>query len=317
MAITSFSLDASADGLKLAGLVSVPDKTDSAPRAVVQLVHGMCEHKERYISLMEYFSSNGLVCVIHDHRGHGASVKQPEDLGYLYDGGWQAMVEDVRVVNDWIRTQYPDLKIILYGHSMGSMVVRSFLKKYDTRIAALLVSGCPVDNPAKGVGKGLAWCFGRWKGWHYRPKLLQQMSFGAYNKPFKDEGWPAAWVCSDPETLKAYHEDSLCQYVFTANGFYNLLGLMQDCYSRKGWGVSNPDIHIHFMSGEQDPCRGSDTQFRRAARLLVEVGYHNVTAQVYPHMRHEIHNETRRERVWSDLLNFIDNTLSTHAQDLL
>jgi alpha-beta hydrolase superfamily lysophospholipase len=309
MAITSFSLDASADGLKLEGLLSLPDTGTPAPRGIIQMVHGMCEHKERYIPLMEFFTAHGLICVIHDNRGHGASVKSPEDLGYMYDGGWQAMVEDVRVVNDWIHAQYPDLKIILYGHSMGSMIVRSFIKKYDDRIAALIVSGCPVDNPAKAAGKAMAWAFGRSKGWHYRPQLLQKMSFGAYSKPFIAEDGPMGWVCSNPDILKSYSEDPLCQYVFTANGFYNLLGLMQDCYSRKGWSVNNPGLPIHFMSGEQDPCRGSDAQFRKAVRLLPEVGYYNVTAQVYPDMRHEIHNETGCERVWNDLLFFIDNTL--------
>lgn len=309
MAFNAFSLDASADGLKLACLQSVPDAALGAPRGVIQLVHGMCEHKERYIPLMEFLSGKGLICVIHDNRGHGASVKTPDDLGFMYDGGWLAMVEDVRVVNDWIRTQYPDLKVILYGHSMGSMIVRSFIKRYDDHVAALLVSGCPVDNPAKAAGKALANFFGRTKGWHYRPELLQKMSFGAYNKPFAGEG-PNAWVCSNPEILKSYSEDPLCQYIFTANGFYNLLGLMQDCYSRKGWVVKNPSLHIHFMSGEEDPCRGSDSQFRKAVRLLPEVGYHNVTAQVYPAMRHEIHNEIGSQRVWDDLLHFIDNTLN-------
>ena len=123
MAINSFTLDASAEGLTLAALESVPDATGAAPRGVIQLVHGMCEHKERYVPLMEFFSAHGLVCVIHDNRGHGASVKSPDDLGYMYDGGWQALVEDVRVVNDWIHARYPDLKVILYGHSMGSMIV--------------------------------------------------------------------------------------------------------------------------------------------------------------------------------------------------
>jgi len=309
MALESFSLDASADGLELAGLLSIPDKRDNAPRGIVQLVHGMCEHKERYIPLMEFLTSHGLVCVIHDHRGHGASVKSPEDLGYMYDGGWRAMVEDVRVVNDWIKTKYPGLKLVLYGHSMGSMVVRSFAKRYDDRIDALVVSGCPVDNPAKAAGKAMAWCFGHLKGWHYRPALLQKMSFGAYNKPFADEGWKAAWVCSDPDALKAYHDDPLCQYVFTANGFYNLMGVMQDCYGAKGWAMKNPALPIHFMSGEQDPCRGTDAQFHKALQLLAQVGYTQVTAQVYPQMRHEIHNETLRGRVWDDLLLFINQSL--------
>ena len=59
MAINAFSLDASADGLKLACLQSVPDAKAGAPRGVIQLVHGMCEHKERYIALMEFWSTNG------------------------------------------------------------------------------------------------------------------------------------------------------------------------------------------------------------------------------------------------------------------
>ena len=214
--------------------------------------------------------------MIHDHRGHGASVKSPEDLGYMYEGGWKAMVEDVRVVNDWIHDQYPDLKVILYGHSMGSMVVRSFVKQYDDRISALLVSGCPVDNPAKGAGKALAWLFGQQKGWHFRPALLQKMSFGAYNKPFADEGWAAAWVCSDPETLKDYHADPLCQYVFTANGFYNLMGLMQGKilsfpetrhFRVSSISFSAPDMRVN-VDGEIIPEKRVDARVLPGALMI-------------------------------------------------
>lgn len=293
------TLPASADGLPLAMLVSVPD---AAPRGVVQLVHGMCEHKERYIPFMEFLTAKGYVCVIHDHRGHGASVKSPEDLGYLYDGGWLAMVEDVRVVSDWIREQWPGLDYTLFGHSMGSMVVRSFAKRYDDRLDRLFVCGCPSDNPAKGAGKMLAGMIGRLRGWHYRPKLLQAMSFGSFNKPFEQEGWPAAWVCSDPDTLKAYHADPLCAYQFTANGFYNLMGLMEDCYSAKGWKLSRPEMPVYFISGAEDPCRVSDQALEQAADLMRQAGYKHVDLKLYPGMRHEILNETDRQQVWNDIL---------------
>ncbi len=293
------TLPASVDDLQLAMLVCVPD---TAPRGVVQLVHGMCEHKERYIPFMEWLTERGYVCVIHDHRGHGASVKAPEDLGFLYSGGWQAMVEDVRVVSDWILEQYPDLPYTLFGHSMGSMVVRSFAKRYDDRLDRLFVCGCPSDNPAKGVGKALADLTGRLRGWHFRPRFLQQMSFGAYNKPFAAEGWPAAWVCSDPDTLKAYHADPLCQYRFTANGFSGLLGLMKDCYSAKGWKVSNPDLPVHFISGAEDPCRVSDKALEQAVEKMRKLGYTHVDLKLYPGMRHEILNETGRLTVWNDIL---------------
>lgn len=304
MAIKHFSVAASADGLELAGLVAEPD--EGQPKAVVQMVHGMCEHKERYEPLMKYLAASGFACVIHDHRGHGASVRNEKDLGYLYKGGWQALVEDIRVVNDWIRNQFPDRKIILFGHSMGSLAVRSFAKRFDDRIAALIVCGCPSDNPAKGVGKTLAACIGRLKGWHYRSKLLQTLTLGAYDKPFAAEKTHAAWVCSDPETLKAYNADPLCQFVFTANGFYNLMGLMQDCYSPKGWVMHNPALPVYFISGEQDPCRGSDKAFNDAVEKMRQVGYTTVTSHLYPGMRHEIHNETRRAEVWQDILAFVE-----------
>ena len=297
------TLPASADGLDLAMLVSVPEGT---PRGVVQLVHGMCEHKERYVPFAEFLTANGYACVIHDHRGHGASVKSAEDLGYFYDGGWQALVEDIRVVCDWARAQWPGLDYTLFGHSMGSLAVRSFAKRYDGRIDRLFVCGCPSDNPAKGLGKALAGLFGRIRGWHYRPKLMQQMSVGAYNKPFKDEGWPAAWVCSDPDTLKAYHADPLCAYRFTANGFYGLLGLMQDCYDPKGWVVSRPELPVHFISGAEDPCRVSDEALAQAAELMRRVGYRHVDVKLYPGMRHEILNETDRQTVWNDVLEALE-----------
>ena len=151
----SLNLPASADDLTLSLLVSVPEGT---PRGVFQLVHGMCEHKERYIPFMEFLTAHGYVCVIHDQRGHGASVKSVQDLGYLYEGGWRAMVEDVRVVCDWAQQEYPGLDYTLFGHSMGSMTVRSFAKRYDNDVTVPeLGKGGAVadDGPAHKFVNGL------------------------------------------------------------------------------------------------------------------------------------------------------------------
>ena len=304
MAIRSFNLAASADGLQLAILVATPE--DGEPKAVVQFVHGMCEHKERYEQTMSFLAQHGYACVIHDHRGHGASVHQENDLGFMYKGGWRALVDDVHVVNQWIHQHFPGCKVILFGHSMGAMVVRSFAKRYDDCIDALVVCGTPADNPVKGMGKALAWTIGATRGWRSRPQLLHRITLGAYNKPFETEGWPAAWVCSDPDVLKDYHADPLCQYVFTANGFYHLMGLMEDCYAKKGWQLARPSLPVWFISGAQDPCRGSDAQFQAAVEHMRKLGYQHVTSRLYPDMRHEILNETRRQEVWDDLLRFIE-----------
>lgn len=289
------------DGLKLSFIYAEPA---AAPRGIVQIAHGMCEHKERYIPLMEFLCRNGFAVVCNDHRGHGASVKCAEDLGYMGKDGWLALVEDLRAVTLWANDRWPGIPLTLFGHSMGSMVVRSYAKRYDSLIDSLIVCGCPSDNPAKGAGILLAKMIGRIKGWHHRPSILQKMSFGAYNKPFENEGWASAWVCSDPEILKAYHADPLCQYIFTADGFLNLLLLMKDCYSTD-WKALSPALPVHFISGGEDPCRVDDKALGKAVQAMKDRGYKQVSLKIYPGLRHEIHNETARQEVWNDILSYL------------
>lgn len=297
-----FSLAASSDGINLSVASFEPDNIQEA-KGIFQIVHGMVEHKERYNPLIEYLVDNGYICVIHDHRGHGASVNEENELGYMGKGGWKAMVEDVKIVGDWARKTYGEKEFTMFGHSMGSMVVRSYIKRYDSTIDRLFVCGCPSDNPAKGLGRALAWILGTFGGWHRRPELLQKISFNGYNNMFKDEEkeFSKAWVCSERKILEEYHNDPLCSFIFTTNGFYNLFSLMADCYGAKGWVVTRPDLPIHFISGGEDPCRRSDEAFHAAVEFLRERGYSHVTEKLYPGMRHQIHTETDKDIVWNDI----------------
>ncbi len=295
----TLKLKSPADGLELSVLVR---EAEGGTGSTVQLVHGMCEHKERYIPFMDFLAAHGYTCVIHDHRGHGASVKDPADLGYMYGGGWKAMVEDIGAVAEWTASAFPGRRRNLLGHSMGSMAVRSFTKRHDDMIDNLFVVGSPSDNPAKGAGRFLAGCISLFRGSRHRPALLQKLSFGSYNKPFRDEGWHSAWVCSDKSILEEYHNDPLCQFRFTANGFSNLMGLMQDCYSPRGWKMANPGLPVHFLSGADDPCMISEKDMMKAVGLMKKVGYASAEVRLYPGMRHEILNENGKETVWNDIL---------------
>lgn len=303
-----FTIKSSVDALDLAVAVGMPE---CEPKGIFQISHGMCEHKERYYPFMEWLAEKGYICIINDHRGHGASVKSPDDLGFMYEGGWQALVEDLKAVGDWARIQFPKLPFTLFGHSMGSLAVRSYAKRYDGTIDRLIVCGSPSDNPAKGVGKALAAGIGAFCGSHHRPNLIQKMSFGAFNKPFEGEvsatgrHYHSAWVCSNKDILDEYHKDPLCQYVFTANGFKNLMGMMQDCYSKKGWALENTGIPVHFISGAEDPCRTTDKDFFKAVDFMKNIGYAGASGKLYPGMRHEILNETDRMTVWSDILSML------------
>lgn len=303
---TSHILDSRHGGVRISVMMSVPEGT---PKAVVQIVHGMCEYKERYTPFIDYLTDKGYVCVIHDHRGHGKSAATEEDLGFFGPKGEIALIDDIKVVNEWISEQYPGLKIILFGHSMGSMGVRSYIKRHDDTVAGLIVCGSPSKNPLASLGRMLASLFGWINGKHSRPKLLQSLSFGAFNKKFRHE-MDNAWICSDQEVVKAYNKDPLCNYQFTADGFRALSSLMMDAYSPKGWKKSSPDLPVLFIAGEDDPCIVSKERFDKAVNFIRKAGYTDVQSKTYPGMRHEILNEKDKETVWKDVLSFIEKCIS-------
>ena len=317
------TLVSTADRLEISVLIcrpggnasSSPGNTAGKPKGIIQLVHGMCEHKERYVPFMEFMADNGYASIIHDHRGHGESVRSIDDLGYFYEGGYMAMIEDVRAVTlmaceefsrpeTRMNKESAGLPLILLGHSMGSMAVRSFSKRYDNLIDGLVVCGSPSYNPGLSVGKALAKGYRAIMGERHRPSLIQSIAFGTFNRRFRNEKSSNAWICSDPEIVSAYDADPHCNFQFTTDGFINLFSLMQDAYDIKDWHKTSPDLPVLFISGEDDPCRINDRRFRLAVEKMKEAGYRNVQAKTYPGMRHEILNETGKEEVWNDILAF-------------
>ena len=269
--------------------VSVYTPEECVPiKAVIQLVHGMCEYKERYMPFMQYLTKNGYIAVIHDHRGHGESLFNEEDLGYFGEGGYEAMVDDAHQVTQYIRDSIDaSSPLYLFGHSMGSMVVRSYTKRYDNDIDALVVCGSPSYNVGSKIGKTVAHNTGKKKGTHYRSEKIQKLAFGKHNKNIDDATSPNSWICSDPEIVTWYDAEPKCNFIFTANGFENLFALMQDAYSSKNWKVSKPDMPIYFIAGAEDPCIISPKKFLKAVEKMQKVGYTNVTETLYPNMRHE------------------------------
>ena len=299
-----FSISSYVDGLVLSCLAIEPE---GEPKGIVQLVHGMCEYKERYIPFMEYLADHGYVTVIHDHRGHGHSVQSTEDLGYMYTGGYEALIEDTHQVSRWIKDYvHKNIPFILLGHSMGSFVVRCYIRKYDREIDKLIVVGSPSPQPGVGLGKGICRMLKTFKGEKAKSRMLDVLTMGGYEKYYKNENTLHAWINSDKEKVAAYSEDPLCAYTFSVNGYDNLIRLNALTYQKTGWEVGHPDLPIRFFSGEGDPCAITPKKFRQAVQFLRDRGYTDVEGKMYPGMRHEVLNEPDHEIVFKDMLAFIE-----------
>ena len=297
-----FTLQSKADGLTLHGWIIEPADT---PKGIVLILHGMSEYKERYQTFMHFFAQHGYVTVCHDHRGHGDSVQTPEDLGYFYDTTGKAIIQDAAQVTEYIKTEYPHLPIVLFGHSMGSMVARCYLREHDGLIDKAIICGSPSKNPLCGAGIFLAKTIGFFRGDKHRSKLLAYASTGKGNDKYKGEG-AGAWLSRDRANIETFYNNPKGRKKFTCNGFENLFRLMKMTYQKKGYLVSKPDLPIHFVSGSDDAVLGDELQWMKAIEFLREVGYTQVSGKLYEGLRHEIFNDLGREEVYADLLAFIE-----------
>ena len=169
-----FTIQSKVDGLVLDGLVVEPEEGVQRT-ALLQLSHGMSEYKERYLPFMEFMAEHGVVCVIHDHRGHGKSVKSEQDLGFMYGAGGAGLVEDLFLVTKWAKKEYPDLPFVLMGHSMGSLVVRAYAKEHDQELDALIVCGSPSKNYLRPLGAAVGHAEAAVLGDEHRSNLLNDL----------------------------------------------------------------------------------------------------------------------------------------------
>lgn len=303
-----FRLESRIDGLGLSVMMLVPEENVKL-RGIIQFLHGMSEYKERYLPIMQYFAERGFVTIIHDHRGHGKSVRTMNDYGYMYGSGTEGIIDDVCLVNEYVKNMYPELPLILLGHSMGSLVARTFIREYDERVDALVLSGAPCKNGAVDAAIALAKIQEKIYGSRHKGTLLNALAFGGYIAKFKDEKSKFAWVCSDKKVVEEYDRSPLCGFTFTIDGFCVLFNLLKQTYTKDGWNCTKPEMPIYFVGGAEDPCIGGAKNFREEMDFMKTVGYEDVEGVLYPGMRHEVFNEKGQERVFRDIEAFISKYL--------
>jgi len=295
-----FTVKSEHDGLGLSVMTVIPD---GEPAALVQLAHGMAEHKERYLPVMRFLAEHGCACIINDHRGHGGSVRKKDDLGYFYADGGRGLVKDLHQLTALFRSEYPGVPVILFGHSMGSLAARAYAAQFGRDIDGLIVCGSPGFNPLVKVALALTEVLTLAHGGRRaKSGLMNRLLNGPFEKRF--HAGPFAWLSANADNVKKYEADPLCGFPFTLNGYRALLNLMIAAYDKKT--SIRRSLPVHFISGADDPCAPDEKGFLAAAQNLRDRGCAEVTSKLYPGLRHEILNEGVQE-VRDDLLETILN----------
>ncbi|HBL41088.1 MAG TPA: alpha/beta hydrolase, partial [Ruminococcaceae bacterium] len=181
----SFTLPSELKGTEIVGKVYTPMVRANA-KAVFQIAHGMAEHIERYDEFCAFLASNGYAVYIHDHVGHGKSVKEDTELGFFgLEKGWRTLIDDCLSVNRLAASEFPGKPMIFFGHSMGSFVARAYTMLHSGNLSGAIYCGTSGANPAAGIAIWLADAVAHSKGSHYHSDFINTLAFGAYNKKIK------------------------------------------------------------------------------------------------------------------------------------
>lgn len=295
--IKEFQFTSDFDGLVISAVAAVPSEN---PNGVVQLVHGMNEHKERYFHFMDYLAEEGFITVIHDNRGHGKSVCAPEDLGFMFRNGGEGFVSDIAQLAALIKKKYTALPLFMIGHDIGSLGARCFLKEHDDMINGLVVLGCPCYSSFSGVVRSIESALSKKQGSRFRSEAAADTAASYLGKKFPED-IPNAWLCSELKVVEEFNSDPLCNFKPTMNAYESLLWLMRETYSKSGWSVKNPSLPVRFISGKDDPCMLSEKKFFKAVKLMEKIGYDGISHRLFDGMRHEVLNEKNNIVVYKDI----------------
>jgi len=296
----------SSDGIHtLSGVVYIPE---GKACGFFHVVHGMTEHIGRYDRFMSAIAENGYICFGYDHLGHGNTVKDKSELGFIaHKNGYDLLCRDVKVFSDAVRGEFDGentLPYYLMGHSMGSFVVRLATERY-VRPDKLIIMGTGGANPAAGVGLALISLIKLFKGEKHISSFVENLAFGSYNSRFKNDADAdsKSWLTTDKSVREKYINDDFCTFKFTVSAMGDLMRLLKSC-NRGAWFKTLPKIPLLLVAGEDDPV-GNYGKGVLGVEAKLKKHSHNVECHLYKGARHEILNDFCYEQLKNDILSFI------------
>ena len=291
-----------------------PDEAEGtpSPRGVVQLVHGMAEHIDRYDAFARFLASHGLLVVGHDQIGHGRSCS-PEHWGELPVGrGARALVEDIDVLRHMTQERVaPGTPYIVFGHSMGSFEVRSYIAHHGEGLAGAIICGTGfLPAAASGAALKITWLESFLRGADHRSSFVDSMGAGGYGKAIPNARTNLDWLSRNRNNVDDYIADPSCGFMFSVGAYHEVAVLTSEVNSPTCAASVPHGLPLLFIAGAEDPVGDNGEGVEKAAALARGAGSTDVEVKIYPRMRHEILNETGHEQVIADVLAWVEKRVA-------
>ncbi len=277
-----------------------------APVAIVQILHGMSEHIERYDDFAKALNKAGFIVFGADHRGHGYTDK--DKLGLVEDGNlFEDTVSDAIELTAYAKVKYR-LPVIVFGHSYGSFLLQRYLSYTSSQInGAILCGSAAMEGGIVNLS-----CFltkGKNKGRRRdkKGKLFAKLTFGKYDKAYKGEGLNA-WLSRDKAEVEKYNADPMCGFTCSM-GFYHYFFRGLKAISRSPHRKLRKDLPMFIISGSDDKVGGDGKLVLALENRYKKLGL-APSLRLYKDARHEILNEINKHEVYEDVINFVNECIT-------
>jgi alpha-beta hydrolase superfamily lysophospholipase len=285
-------------------------KCEGEEKAVMHINHGMAEHSLRYDEFAQYLNKLGISVYAQDHIGHGLSEDQGQLGFFAEEEGWNKVINQAVELSKFIKNQNPDVPFILFGHSMGSFIVRCILERFDNFYTAAIIMGTACSSGVVGkIGKSIATSHIKKKGATFIDSKLDSLAFGSYNKKFDKNGSSFQWLSRDKENVKKYEDDKWCGFVCSSSMYRDIMEMIEEANNKVLINKIRKDIPLLFISGGDDPVGNFGKGVTKAFNLYKDGGFQDVTLQIIPEARHELLNELNKNDTMKILSDWIETKI--------
>lgn len=284
---------------------------EGRPICVLQIIHGMNDYIDRYEEMAQYLAQRGVLVVGDDHLGHGKSVPEGGQYGYFCkQDAATVLVRDEHRLKKTIQSENPGTPYLIFGHSMGSFILRNYLMRYGKGIQGAII--CGTGNPTKIElleGKVLTKILGLLHGDHYVSKLIDNITAKAYMGGIENPKTKYDWVCTDGEVASKAASDPMAGgFIFSVNGYQALFELASRMQDEKEMQKVPKKLPVLIVSGAEDAVGSFGKAPQKLYDDMINLDMTKVSLKIYNGCRHEIFKEPIKETVFNDLYNFISVT---------
>lgn len=253
--------------------------TVASAKAVIVIVHGLCEHSGRYDYFTKRLNDFGYTVYRFDNRGHGRSGGE---RGYVEN--FQDFFKDADKVVDMALKENKGLPVFMFGHSMGGFIAAGYGIKYKNKLKGQILSGAAVIEPPAF-------------------KSLKEDDYFEKHPREKSPNLLARLMCRDKDVVEDYNNDP---FVLKETNI-KLLG--EVFIKGSGWineNIQNYEYPCLILHGEMDRLVKAES----SKWMLNNISSSDKSIKIYPECYHEILSEkNEKESVIQDIHKWIEERI--------